>query len=79
MAPLAFIFYKITSVERKTVLILIDFILNQSAMGSIVQATKNKTCSDTLNSQGHQIFLFPTANNKIDTDVLCVALSKWSL
>lgn len=51
-------------------------------MWSIVQVTKNETCSDTLNSQSHSIFLFLSANDKIYTDILCsyfkvVALKVW--
>lgn len=49
-------------------MIFIGYILNQSAMGSIVQITKNNTCSDTLNSPGHQVLLFPTTNDKTNTD-----------
>ena len=58
-------------------MIFIGYILNQSAMGSIVQITKNNTCSDTLKSPGHQVLLFPTTNDKTNTDFFCVGLSKW--
>ena len=76
MAPLVFNLLKNYFKGLKNVLILIDFIVNQSAIGYIVQVTKNKTCSDTLNSPGHQVFLFPTTNDKINADVFLCRSSK---